>query len=75
MGTQGKIVYRGDGGLEFNVYWDNPFAGDSSCSASVSMRKYRVNTACGVGLAEAHMRYKLLKADMHGFDVFGGNPR
>ena len=70
-GTQGKVVYRGDDGLEFNVYWDNPFAGDNSCSASVSMRKYRVNTACGVGNAGAHMRYELFKADMHGFDVFG----
>lgn len=70
-GTEGSVVYRGDDGLEFRITWDNPFAGGNSCDASVSMRKYRVNTACGVGNTGAHMRYELFKADMHGFDVFG----
>ncbi len=60
-GTEGSVTYAGNG-INFTVYWDNPYAGSNKCKATLSgpnAGNYRAFYACGRGNKNAHMTYQL----------------
>ena len=60
-GTEGSVNYAGDG-INFVVYWNNPYAGGNKCNATLSgpnAANYRFFYACGGGNKNAHMTYQL----------------
>ncbi|PGY11063.1 hypothetical protein [Bacillus sp. AFS031507] len=60
-GTEGSITYAAEG-IEFEVYWNNPFIGDNECKINLNgpnADQYRVNKECGIGDTDAHMRFEL----------------
>ena len=60
-GTEGSVTYEGDG-FELKIWWDNPFFGGNSCSATLSGPRadsFDVVATPGAGNEKAEMLYEL----------------
>ena len=77
-GTEGSCSYLGDG-VQFDVFWDNPFTGSNSSDMKYSgdnAARYRTQHFTGDGNEGAQMRYQITDRVLADFrsQPYTGNP-
>ena len=78
-GTEGSCSYLSSDGVQFDIFWDNPFVGSNSSDlkyAGDNAARYRTKRDTGGGNENAQMRYQIADRALADFrsQPYTGNP-